>query len=150
MKKGILGILLAASVSLVSCQSATDKINEEGAQEAVVEGVPTFSFDETNWDFGSIEEGKVAEHIFKFKNDGDAPLVIYNAQGSCGCTVPQWPKQPIEPGETGEIKVSFNSQGKPGMNQKNVTITANTVPNKKVLKISANVTKKQNQEDKQG
>jgi hypothetical protein len=93
-------------------------------------------------DFGQINEGEVVSVDFAFTNDGEAPLIISNASGSCGCTVPQWPRTPIAPGESGVISVSFNSESKPGNQNKTVTLTSNTMPNVKVLKISAQVTPK--------
>jgi len=76
---------------------------------------------------------------FTFTNTGDADLIISNASGSCGCTVPEYPKEPIKPGKTGKLKVSFDSTGKPGMQQKSVTITCNTQQGTDVLTIKANV-----------
>lgn len=102
--------------------------------------LPSFKFNEELHDFGKINEGDVVEHIFVFENTGDAPLSIASAQGSCGCTVPEWPKEPIGVGEKGEIKVKFNSKKKPGIQNKTVTITANTYPTKTKIKIKADVT----------
>lgn len=102
--------------------------------------LPEFAFNEESHDFGTINEGDVVEHIFKFTNSGDAPLIISSATGSCGCTVPEWPKEPIGVGESGEIKVKFNSRKKPGIQNKTVTITSNTYPKQKRIKIKANVT----------
>jgi hypothetical protein len=76
---------------------------------------------------------------FKFKNTGDKPLIISNAQGSCGCTVPDYPKEPVAPGASAEIKVKFNSKGKKGQETKFVTLTANTDPAETRLTIKANV-----------
>jgi hypothetical protein len=141
---GLAIVLLAAS----ACDDAASRIQttEEGSpaiEEAVgtelVEGTPAFSFDSEFHDFGEITEGTVAEHIFRFTNTGDAPLIISNAQGSCGCTVPDWPRNPIAPGDQGEIKVSFNSSGRQGKNDKQVTLNANTIPNTRVLKITSSV-----------
>ena len=87
--------------------------------------------------FGKVTEGDLAQHVYKFKNTGKAPLVITNASGSCGCTVPSWPKEPIAPGAGGEIKVSYNSTGKSGREEKEITVLANTIPNKTTLRISA-------------
>ena len=70
---------------------------------------------------------------------GDQPLMITNAKGSCGCTVPEWPKEPIMPGETGVIKVEFNSKGKKGVQSKRVTITANTEPVQTFLTIKGEI-----------
>ena len=95
------------------------------------------SFEEVTHDFGKVTEGDLAQHVYKFKNTGKAPLVITNASGSCGCTVPSWPKEPIAPGSGGEIKVSYNSTGKSGREEKEITVLANTIPNKTTLRISA-------------
>jgi hypothetical protein len=92
-------------------------------------------------DFGTITEGDVVDHVFSFVNEGDAPLIISSATASCGCTVPVWPKAPIAPGEQAEIKVQFNSRSKPGVQNKTVTVTANTYPKVTRLKIKANVNK---------
>ncbi len=111
--------------------------------EVMPEGpLPEFKFDEDSYDFGNINEGDVVDHTFTFTNVGQAPLVISSATGSCGCTIPEWPKESIAPGETGEIKVQFNSKGKGGVNNKTVSITANTYPKLTKLKISALVAKK--------
>ncbi|REE00586.1 DUF1573 domain-containing protein [Marinoscillum furvescens] len=106
--------------------------------------LPSFEFPEESHDFGEIKEGDVVEKIFKFKNTGEAPLIISSATASCGCTVPVWPKEPIGVGEEGEIKVRFDSKGKPGIQNKTVTITANTYPKVNRLKIKANVQKADN------
>ena len=104
--------------------------------------MPKFEFEQTDFDFGSIKSGDVVTHEFKFRNSGDADLVISQAKGSCGCTEPEYSKSPIKPGETSQIKVTFNSEGMAGQLSKTVTLLANTIPNTKVLTISAEVLKK--------
>ena len=100
------------------------------ADEAISpETAAKIEFEEEVFDFGDIMEGDVIEHVFKFKNVGKNPLIISHAQGSCGCTVPEWPHEPIAPGGASEIKVKFNSKGKQGEQDKTVTISANTIPN---------------------
>lgn len=106
--------------------------------------LPVFTFNEEVYDFGKINEGDIVEYSFEFKNTGQIPLIISNATGSCGCTVPEWPKEPIGIGETATIKVEFNSSKKPGIQNKTVTITANTFPKQTRLKIKANVIPKNN------
>ena len=96
-------------------------------------------FDELAYNWGSVKEGDKMTHIFKFKNTGSNDLIISDAHGSCGCTVPEWPKEPIKAGKTGEIKVVFDSKGKPGDQQKTVTLTANTDPANTVLTIKGAV-----------
>lgn len=103
--------------------------------------VPVFNFEETNYDFGSIKSGDVVKYEYKFTNTGEGDLLITEAQGSCGCTVPEYPKKPIPPGESGVIKVTFSSSGMSGQVAKTVTILANTIPSTKVLTISGEVIK---------
>ncbi|MBU2915178.1 DUF1573 domain-containing protein [Reichenbachiella agariperforans] len=121
--------------------TATAQPATTAAPEVKPDGpLPTFAFAEENHDFGNINEGDVVEHVFEFENTGDAPLIISDAKGSCGCTVPEWPKEPIGIGEKGVIKVKFNSRKKPGIQNKTVTITANTFPTQTRIKIKADVT----------
>lgn len=99
----------------------------------------TIEYESDKFNFGVIDEGEVVKHVFKFKNTGKEPLIISNAKGSCGCTVPTWPKEPVPPGGMGEIKVEFNSKGKPGPQSKRVTVTANTNPTETYLEIAGEV-----------
>jgi len=103
---------------------------------------PVMSFGKSEHDFGTIKEGDKVDYTFDFKNSGESDLIITDAKGSCGCTVPEFPKDPIKPGKSGKIKVSFNSAGKPGMQSKTVTITTNTATGKEILTIKSSVTPK--------
>ncbi|MFN0037676.1 MAG: DUF1573 domain-containing protein [Saprospiraceae bacterium] len=87
------------------------------------------TFDQPEFEFGTVDEGTVVEHVFKFTNTGKVPLTILKARSSCGCTVPEWPEEPIPPGGTGEIKAKFNTEGKLKEQKKSITVTANTYPN---------------------
>jgi len=131
------------AITLASCSSATDRIkstdDSASGTEAMMYALPTIAFAEEFHDFGEVQEGEVVEHTFTFTNEGEGPLIISNAQGSCGCTVPDWPRQPIAPGQKGQIKVSFNSTGRAGRQDKRVTLTTNAVPQSKVLNITSNV-----------
>jgi hypothetical protein len=113
----------------------------DAAADAVPTG-PTTSLSITNGlehDYGTIDAGVKVKHTFKFKNTGSEPLVISNCKGSCGCTVPKCPTEPIAPGGEGEIPVEFDSKGKNGPDTKTVTITANTNPAQTLLTIKGNV-----------
>ncbi|MFP5471524.1 MAG: DUF1573 domain-containing protein [Bacteroidia bacterium] len=92
-------------------------------------------------DFGDIKQETTNKHVFEFTNTGVEPLVIENATGSCGCTVPNYPKEPIMPGQKGVIEVEYKPGQQEGPQQKTVTVTANTEPRQTLLKIKANVTK---------
>jgi hypothetical protein len=103
------------------------------------EDAPVMSFVETEYDFGSVNEGEIVDYTFKFTNTGKQPLIISKATATCGCTVPEWPKQPIAVGGKGEIKVKFNSKNRKNLQTKYVNINANTVPPVTRLKITGNV-----------
>ncbi|AMQ55049.1 DUF1573 domain-containing protein [Algoriphagus sanaruensis] len=101
-----------------------------------------FQFGEMEYDFGTINEGQVVEHVFNFTNNGQAPLVISNITASCGCTSPDWTKAPVQPGEEGFVKVVFNSTAKSGSQAPTVTIQANTNPTVTRLRMKGSVTPK--------
>lgn len=103
------------------------------------DNAPFFEFVEEVKEFGQITQGEVVTTHFRFRNVGKSDLIISSAQGSCGCTVPEWPKEPIKPGENGEIKVTFDSNGKFGMQNKTITLVANTTPNTKVIALKGEV-----------
>ncbi len=106
--------------------------------DKVVEG-PEMTFVKLEYNFGKIEQGESATYVFKFTNTGTQPIIINEAHGSCGCTVPEWPKEPIMKGESGEIKVTFNSAGKMGLQDKTVTINSNAVNSPLYLHMKGNV-----------
>jgi hypothetical protein len=128
-----------------STGTTTPTSAEPTAPAAPVGPTTTIEFTETTYDFGTVKEGEKVTHSYKFKNTGKEPLIISNAKGSCGCTVPEWPREPIAPGKTGEIKVVFDSSGKgttDGQSQsKRVTLTANTDPVDTYLNIKGIVKK---------
>jgi hypothetical protein len=147
MKNLIVITLVVMGLSFTSCkEDATKKIKTENLEVAkerdseIKMGGPRFKFDKTEHDFGTINEGDVVETVFAFTNVGKSELIITSAKGSCGCTVPEWPKEPIMPGEAGEIKVKFNSYRKPNLQQKQITLRTNTEGGKEILKIRAQVT----------
>lgn len=94
-------------------------------------------FNEYDYNFGNIKQNSENIHLFSFTNTGDKPLIIENAKGSCGCTVPKYPKEPIAPGATGEIEVVYKPGTQKNQQTKSVTITANTEPVNTILKINA-------------
>jgi hypothetical protein len=106
-------------------------------------GKPIIAFAEKSYDFGTVKEeaGKIT-HEFTFKNSGDAPLVIQNVVASCGCTVPTWSKEPIAPGATGVISVTYTTTGRPNAFTKNITVANNSAENPVILVIKGVVTPK--------
>jgi hypothetical protein len=102
--------------------------------------LPSAEWSVTEWDFGTINEGDVVEHKYTFVNNGEAPLIIESAKPSCGCTVPSFSREPIPVGGEGEILVKFDSKGKPNIQTKTVTVTANTWPKVTTLRFKTFVT----------
>lgn len=99
----------------------------------------TMQFYETKFSFGSITEGRILKHAFRFKNTGFNPLMIAKTDVSCGCTVPNFPQEPIAPGADGEITVEYNSTGKSGFQQKNIIVHSNSLPEAVSIGIEADV-----------
>lgn len=132
-------------MTLVSCNDKeSSKITDQDmksveAEMALMSKFPKIEFDKTEHDFGAINEGDVVETVFIVKNIGESDLIIADAQGSCGCTVPEPPKEPIAPGESAPIKVSFNSSRKRGLQNKTVTLTTNTEKGKETFNVKVNV-----------
>lgn len=100
---------------------------------------PVMTFAESQFDFGDIQPASKVRHTFKFTNTGKTPLLIADATASCGCTTPNWTKEPIAPGAPGELEVQFDSQGKQGLISKQVSVRANTQPSITVIYIKGNV-----------
>jgi Protein of unknown function (DUF1573) len=164
MKIRFASALLLSVVILASCNETKDEQAEKIAaleeKIAALEGGNTavnpdlaqtttnadpstlgaFQFSEMEYDFGTINEGKVVEKVFNFTNNGQAPLVISNITASCGCTSPDWTKTPVQPGEKGYVKVVFNSAAKSGAQSPTVTIQANTNPSVTRLRMTGSVT----------
>ncbi|MGI9546205.1 MAG: DUF1573 domain-containing protein [Flavobacteriaceae bacterium] len=148
MKRILLVLTVVAVAAMYSCKEKAsskvdaDKVELAADRDSQAKNLPVMTFDKREHDFGTIQNGAPQETIFKFTNTGNAPLIITDAKSSCGCTVPEYPKNtPIAPGETGELLVKFNGSGQ---NQviKTVTVTANTEQNSEILKIKAFVTPK--------
>lgn len=99
-------------------------------------------FSEPSFNFGEVDEGEIVEHKFAFKNTGKVPLIILNASSSCGCTIPEWPKDPVPPGGSGEILAKFNTTGKMHDQKKTISVTANTYPNINTVVLSGKVNPK--------
>lgn len=139
MKKVALSIVASfMMIGLVSAQTATTAStpNPNAAE---------ITFKKTTHDFGTLKNGAPAVYEFEFTNTGKEPLIISNAQGSCGCTVPEWPKEPIQPGQTSRIKVSYDSK-RTGKIDKKVTITSNAKTNPKEIFIKGEVLAPETQE----
>lgn len=116
--------------------------NPLGEQGLDTSRVSKITFSETVISFGRIKEGEIVEKSFEFSNSGKVPLHILDVYGTCGCTVPEWPRGMIEPGRGGSIKVKFNSEGKTNEQRKLITVVANTFPVETLLYLDGIVISK--------
>jgi len=142
---GLFALSLVVLTTACKQESAADKITDADikaieAEKSLIGQLPKVQLNKEIHDFGTINEGDKVETEFIVTNTGDSDLLIAEAKGSCGCTVPQPPKDPIKPGASAPIKVSFDSKGKPGAQEKTVTLTTNTENGHETFKIKANVT----------
>ncbi|EDM35242.1 hypothetical protein PBAL39_13457 [Pedobacter sp. BAL39] len=147
MKKILL--LAVAVVSFAACQQNTAKTTLSASDSTTTDSsalapaasadaaVISFGSDEHN--FGKIKQGEKVTYAYKFTNTGKSPLIITNATATCGCTIPEIPKDPIKPGAEGEIKVVFNSAGKSGVQDKVITVTSNASPAVSELHLTGEV-----------
>jgi len=130
-------VLAIVALTFASCQQNTTKTDQPIVDSTTSNGAtmapaspdaPILTFEKTTYDFGKIKQGEKVHYDFIFKNSGKTPLIISNATASCGCTVPEPPKDPIQPGAESVIKVIFDSTGKSGIQDKVITVTSNGNP----------------------
>ncbi len=143
MKSITLVVMVFGLITFSSCkENATAKINEANVAAAAerdqqASKFPKIEFEEKEHDFGEIIKGTKVETVFKYKNVGNAPLVITNIKTTCGCTVPEnWSREPLAPGKTGEFTVTFNGSGANNVS-KTITVSTNTEKGKEDIKIKA-------------
>ncbi|MBV8388699.1 MAG: DUF1573 domain-containing protein [Mucilaginibacter sp.] len=132
--------LIAATMFMVACNSNGNNVADNGSASSASTDKPVMKFEKETHDFGKIVTGSKVTYEFKFTNNGKSPLIIKDAIASCGCTKPEWPSAPIKPGENGAVKVTFDSRGKMGLQDKMITITANTNPAQNVVHLIGEVT----------
>ena len=140
-------IIMSLSLLLFSCnETAASKIKADSKSNSDLQpSYAEITFDKIYHDFGYVNEGVIAKTIFSFTNTGENDLYIVDAVGSCGCTVPKYPKNiPIKPGENGEIEVNFDTNGRPSLQQKMIKVSANTPDGGQLLRIQAFVEPKNN------
>ena len=144
MKRFILSLIVI--LGLVSCETKSDNlstslVNNPSSADGVKKGdnVPAIKFENTEYDFGKVLQGEQVSYTFKFKNVGDAPLIITSIEKTCGCTSPEYSNQPIKPGESGKITITYDSKGHKGFQNKRLIVKANTNPSETILRIKAQV-----------
>lgn len=142
MKKLVLVVSMVSFLAFTSCKEdaskkvKTDNVAQAAVRDEAAKAVPVMTFEKMEHDFGTIEQNTPQEAAFKFTNTGNAPLIITDAKSSCGCTVPNPPKEPIAPGESSELMVKFNGSGQNQVT-KTVTVTANTEKGSEIIRIKA-------------
>jgi hypothetical protein len=140
MKLKTFSILIIPSIAcLLAFSACNSKKNAESGTLTNSDTTALITFTEVEHDFGTITQGEKVTHAFKFQNTGSTDLLIISAQGSCGCTVPSYPKEPIAPRKEANVDVVFDSDGKSGKVEKTVTLLTNCIPNTNVLTIHANI-----------
>jgi len=148
MKHIIQFIFLGLLINFWSCDNIETKVstnlinNPATAQEPKdfdKSSLPQIKFTKTSFDFGLIMQGEKVIHKYKFKNTGGADLIISNVAANCGCTIPTYSKDPIVPGEEGYIEVAFDSEGRGGLQHKEIIVLANTQPNRIELTFTADI-----------
>jgi hypothetical protein len=136
-------LLLAACSLMLAATSVNAQTDKPAATPAAAPAAPASTaemvFEAEEFNFGTIKQGESVTHEFTFTNNGKDDLIITNAQGSCGCTVPLYPKEAIKKGAKATIKVTFNSAGKMGLQDKTVTITSNAKNSPKILHLKGTV-----------
>lgn len=140
-------LILLLGMTLVSCNNDstkkldTDVVNnfKSASEGDKVYNSPRITFKKAEHDFGKIIQGEFVRYSYRYTNTGKADLIISKVSTSCGCTVPTYSKQPLAPGKSNMIEVIFDTRGKKGIQNKTVTILANSVPNKTVLRLKANI-----------
>ena len=115
-------------------------VSGDGTADTI--NLPKIRFSESMFDFGTVDEGAIVTHRFAFKNVGKEPLIISRGSSTCGCTVPEFPRTPIAPGDTSSVKVVFNTDNKSGPQKKPVTLTANTYPSQTTIGLVGIVDKR--------
>jgi len=128
-----------AAGMLAACNSGHSGDKTAANTKVDAANAPVMKFDKDLHDFGKIKTGDKVTWEFKFTNTGKSPLIITDAVATCGCTKPEWPHTPIKPGDNGAIKVTFNSAGKMGLQDKMITITANTAPAQNMVHLIGEV-----------
>lgn len=136
-------LILLVSATVLACNvHRNDKVVDDAVKQSVdaMKDTTAVQLIDSLYNFGTIAEGESVTYNFRFKNAGTKPMVIMSTTASCGCTVPEKPEKPIMAGETGVIKVVFNSKGKSGHQEKHINVTANTNPTFPVLVLTGEVT----------
>ena len=138
-------LMVLLSGVLLSCQNdgnkqlSGDLVTNPKSAQSPSDKKPVLTFDKNEFDFGKILQGEVVSYTFHFKNTGNAPLLITSVEKSCGCTASDYPREPIQPGESGEIKITYDSKGHHGFQSKVLIVKSNTMPSQTAIRIKAEV-----------
>lgn len=137
--------MMVIAIAVCSCHDnggkklPSDLVTNPKSAEKPSDVKPMIQFDKTEYDFGKILQGEVVSYTFHFTNAGNAPLIITGVDKSCGCTAGDYPREPIAPGQRGDIKITYDSKNHFGFQSKSVIVNSNTVPSQTTLRIKAEV-----------
>lgn len=140
-----IALLVCLTMAMFSCQHGGDKqlsgdlVTNPKSAQSPSDKKPVITFDKNEFDFGKILQGEVVSYTFHFTNTGNAPLLITNVEKSCGCTASDYPREPIPPGESGDIKITYDSKGHHGFQSKVLIVKSNTMPAQTAIRIKAEV-----------
>lgn len=127
------------NAEMTNAVAADASTNAEVANTEVVSNLASIEFEESVHDFGNIKEGIKIEHVFKFKNTSDVPLIVTGVQPSCGCTASDYTKEPVAPGGEGSVSLTFDSSKQSGAQNKSATVKANVAGGQTMISFKGNV-----------
>ena len=134
-----LAVMMLACTGKDEKKLSTDLVSNPKSAQGGQEKQPVIQFDKTEYDFGKILQGEVVSYTFHFTNVGDAPLLITGVEKSCGCTASEFSREPIAPGKSGQIKITYDSKGHHGIQSKTLVVLTNTNPAQTNLRVKAEV-----------
>lgn len=140
-----IALLVCLAMAMFSCKNDVNKklsgdlVTNPKSAQSPSDKKPVLTFDKNEFDFGKIIQGEVVSYTFHFANTGNAPLLITGVEKSCGCTASDYPREPIQPGESGEIKITYDSKGHNGFQSKVLVVKSNTMPSQTAIRIKAEV-----------
>ena len=144
--KHLLSVFILSLCLLTACNNeskegeiSTDLVTNPKSATQPSNKQPIITFDKTEHDFGAILQGERVAYTFHFTNTGNVPLIISNVNSSCGCTVGDFSRTPVEPGKSGSIKATYDSKGHHGFQSRTLTVISNTNPSRTILRLKANV-----------
>jgi len=140
-----IAIACLCALSLNSCKESNDSISPDviyfpDADNVDMDKLPILTFQDTLFEFGTVLEGEIINTVYRFENTGKVPLILTRVEPSCGCTIANdWPREPIKPGDEGSINITFDTNQRIGIQNKSITVIANTYPSSTILYLQGSI-----------